>query len=243
MRYFVTGDTHGRFGRIVIFCQENETTQDDVLVICGDAGINYYCDDRDARLKEKLAELPITLFCVHGNHEERPFMLDYETKEWNGGLVYYEEAYPNLLFAKDGEVYHFGDRTVMAIGGAYSVDKWYRLRNGLHWFKSELPTEDMLDFIESQLDASNWKIDIVFTHTVPLAYEPTWAFLPGIDQSAVDKSLENWLQKIVEKLDFEEWYAGHYHVESQEGPIRIMYNDYEELEIEDFPKKEKKKTY
>ena len=37
------------------------------------------------------------------------------------------------------------------------------------------------------------------------------------------------LQKIAENLEFEAWFAGHYHVESQEGPVRIMFRDYEEL--------------
>lgn len=69
----------------------------------------------------------------------------------------------------------------------------------------------------------------MFSHTVPVEYEPVWAFIPGIDQSAVDKSTEYWLQKNVEKLEFEGWFAGHYHVESQEGPVRIKFYDYEEL--------------
>jgi 3-oxoacid CoA-transferase subunit A len=41
--------------------------------------------------------------------------------------------------------------------------------------------------------------------------------------------MEIWLQKIADKLEFEGWFAGHYHVESQEGPVRIMFNDYEQL--------------
>ena len=45
----------------------------------------------------------------------------------------------------------------------------------------------------------------------------------------VDKTTERWLQKIADNLDFERWYAGHYHVESEEDSVRIMFNDYEEL--------------
>ena len=59
-------------------------------------------------------------------------------------------------------------------------------------------------------------MDIVLSHTVPIEAEPVWAFIPGLDQSAVDKSTEKWLQKIYDRLDFTEWYAGHYHVESEE---------------------------
>ena len=69
---FLTGDTHGEFGRIEEFCAECGTSTDDVMVILGDAGINFYRDKRDDELKEYLSELPVTLLCVQGNHEERP---------------------------------------------------------------------------------------------------------------------------------------------------------------------------
>ena len=61
----LTGDTHGDFGRIGDYCEENQTTTDDVMIILGDAGINYYLDERDDLLKEQLTCLPITLFCIH----------------------------------------------------------------------------------------------------------------------------------------------------------------------------------
>ena len=229
MAIYITGDTHRDFGRVFTFCEENETTTDDILVILGDAGINYYCNAYDRSLKEQLAQLPITLFCVHGNHEERPFLLGYDEMEWHEGIVYYEESYPNLLFAKDGEIYDFNGKKTIVIGGAYSVDKFYRLSHGLNWFESELPTEDIIEYVEAQLEKVDWCVDYVFSHTVPLEYEPVWAFIPGLDQSKVDKTMEKWLQKIAENLDFESWFAGHYHVEHEEGGIKIMYEGIEEL--------------
>lgn len=228
--FYITGDTHGEFYRIEQFCEEYETTTDDVMIILGDAGINFSLNDRDTRLKRELAELPITLFCIHGNHEERPYMIDtYEEKEWNGGIVYWEEDYPNILFAKDGEIYDFDGKKCIVIGGAYSIDKYYRLRVGAPWFDTEQPSEEIKDYVEAQLEKVNWQVDCVFTHTVPLPYEPVWAFIPGINQDAVDKSTENWLAWIEENLNYDSWYAGHYHVESQEGPIRIMFTDIDEL--------------
>ena len=229
MSVYLTGDTHRDFARIFEFCEEYNTTVEDILVILGDAGINIRCDFRDTELKQELAELPITLLCVHGNHEERPFELGYEEMEWHGGRVYFEEEFPNLLFAKDGEIYDFDGKKAIVIGGAYSIDKYYRLRYGLPWFQSELPTDEIKDYVEAQLEKCDWKVDYVFTHTVPVEYEPVWAFLPGVDQSKVDKTMEYWLQEIADRLEFEGWYAGHYHVESQDGPVRIMFNDYEKL--------------
>ena len=41
-RLFITGDRHGRFDDLEYFCQANDTTEDDALIILGDAGILYY---------------------------------------------------------------------------------------------------------------------------------------------------------------------------------------------------------
>lgn len=231
MAVYLTGDTHREFYRIQEFCERMETTTEDIMIILGDAGINYYCDHRDNNLKNELSKLPITLFCIHGNHEERPYLTgNYEEKEWHGAIAYIEEAYPNLIFAKDGEIYDFNGKKAIAIGGAYSIDKYYRLRNGWQWFESEQADEATMDYVEKQLEACHWQVDYVFTHTVPVEYEPTWAFIPGYDQSRVDKTMEKWLQSIADNLDFEKWYAGHYHVESDEDGVRIMFEEYEELE-------------
>ena len=212
------------------FCYGYETTTEDVMIILGDAGINYWLDLSDKELKGRLSGMDITFFCVHGNHEARPWeAADYEEKIWNEGIVYVEEQYPNILFAKDGEIYNFHGKKVMPIGGAYSVDKYYRIRNGLPWFESEQPDEMIKEYVEQQLDKAKWNVDIVLSHTVPIEAEPVWAFIPGLDQSVVDKSTEKWLQKIYDRLDFTEWYAGHYHVESEECGIRIMYEDYDEI--------------
>ena len=62
-------------------------------------------------------------------------------------MVYYEEKYPNLLFAKDGEIYDFDGKKAVVIGGAYSVDKYYRLRNYMPWFESEQPTEEIKHYV------------------------------------------------------------------------------------------------
>ena len=120
-------------------------------------------------------------------------------------------------------------KRAIAIGGAYSVDKYYRLANGMAWFDTEQPCDEIKEYVEAQLEKSNWQVDYVLSHTVPLEYEPVWAFIPSIDQTMVDKSTEKWLQKIIDRLDFEGWYAGHYHVEHEEGQVRIMYHDFEEL--------------
>jgi hypothetical protein len=119
----------------------------------------------------------------------------------------------------------------IAIGGAYSVDKEYRLLMGWNWWKDEQPSEETKKYAQNQLEKNNWNIDVVLSHTVPLKYEPVEVFLPGIDQSKVDKSTEEWLNKIENRLSYKKWYAGYYHCEKSIDKLQIMFNNIEELRI------------
>lgn len=227
---YITGDTHRDFGRIFDFCEENRTTQDDILIILGDAEINYYLDISDYNLKWQLSALEVTLFCVHGNHEERPFLIDgYKEKTWRGGVVYCEEEFPNLLFAKDGEIYDFDGKKTIVIGGAYSVDKCARICSGAPWFASEQPSDEIKACVERNLEQAGWRVDCVLTHAAPKQYEPTWAFIPGRSRAAVDSTTEEWLDSIERRLNYSVWYCGHYHVDSLDWRVRFMYQDFEEL--------------
>lgn len=229
-RFYITGDTHGNFNRINYFCEKFETSKEDILCILGDAGINYYLNKKDYMLKQALQEMPITFFCIHGNHEERPFNIStYITKKWNGGIVYYEEEFPNILFAKDGEIYNINGKSILVIGGAYSVDKEYRLLKGWSWFKDEQPNKEIVKYIEKQITKQR-HFDIVLTHTCPIGTEPRHMFLPFIDQSKVDKTTELLLQRIADWITFDNWYFGHFHGHWDNGKYHMLFEDYVEVE-------------
>ncbi len=154
---YITGDTHGEFGRIEAFCRRFGTCKEDVMIILGDAGINYSGGIRDMRKKEFLESLPITVFAIHGNHEQRPQTIEgYQEKMWHGGVVYWEEEYPSLLFAKDGEVFDLDGKQAIVMGGAYSIDKMVRLMYGYGWWPDEQPSEKVKRYVESRLDGLGW---------------------------------------------------------------------------------------
>ena len=227
---YLTGDTHGQFNRIKAFCNEREVEPENTFIILGDVGLNYFGDMRDRYGKLKLSQIPITFFCLHGNHEMRPSAeLGYIESEYHGGKVMLQPEYPNILFAIDGEVYDFMGYSCLVIGGAYSVDKYYRLARGMNWFPDEQPSEEVKAKVERVLEERNWKVDIVLSHTCPLRYEPIEVFLPMIDQSTVDKSTEQWLESIEQRLTYERWYCGHYHTEKKIDKLQFMFNDYELL--------------
>ena len=227
---YITGDKHRRFGRLMEFCELAEPIREDVLIILGDAGINYFGTEKDVALKRQLSELPIALFCVHGNHEMRPETIaNYQEMQWRGGTVYAEPEFPSLLFAKDGEVYEFAGRRCIVIGGAYSVDKPFRLANGLEWWANEQPSEETKQKVERRLNQENWKIDVVLSHTSPQKYIPREKFLAGVEQSTVDYSTEVWLDSIEERLIYDRWYCGHYHTRKVIDNMCFLFEDYLEF--------------
>ena len=186
MAVYVTGDTHGDFRQIGDFCSVMGTKRDDVMIVLGDAGLNYFGDERDTVRKTGVSRTRRTYLMIHGNHEMRPATVDrYRRVQWNGGMVYQEERFSNLLLVKDGELYRLGGKDVLAIGGAYSVDKEYRLRMGYRWFSDEQPSDEIKEYVEQQLDKTGWKVDAVLSHTFPRKYEPVEHFMSGIDQSKV----------------------------------------------------------
>ena len=229
---YITGDKHGDYDQVIEFCYKNNTSKADIMIVLGDAGINYYLDSKDYTLKNHLKELPITLFCIHGNHEERPYNIaGYKSKIFNNGIVYYEENYPNILFAKDGEVYDFNGLSTLVIGGAYSVDKYYRLALGYNWYESEQPNEKIKNDVRKTLKKYNNKIDVILSHTSPFKYMPYEVFLENVNQLDVDKSTEEFLDEIENNTQYQKWYYGHYYTDKQVDKIRFMMNDIEELKL------------
>ena len=145
------------------------------------------------------------------------------------GKAYIEDKYPNIIFAKDGEIYNFNGEKVLVIGGAYSIDKDYRLMRGYKWFSSEQPTDTIKTYVETQLDKNNWNVDIVLTHTCPLKYEPREWFISGINQKNIDKSTEKWLDTIENKLNYKKWYCGHFHGCKKIDKLQFMFENISEF--------------
>ena len=153
----------------------------------------------------------------------------YHETIWHGGTVYVEDDFPNLLFAKDGEIYDLDGKEAIVIGGAYSVDKYYRLQRGMNWFPDEQPSDEIKQQTENQLSAINWNVDIVLTHTCPQKYVPIEAFLPGLDQSMVDHSTEEWLDKIEDRLNYKDWFCDHWHIDKRIDKMHFMMRSVEAL--------------
>lgn len=240
----MTGDIHGdpwRFWSIENFCNNHKTTTDDWLICLGDVGLNYYGakSKEEISLKNEAAKLPIKMFCIHGNHERRPIKEDgYKEIEVTEGAIQgpmlWDSRYPNQYFAIDGAVYKIqtSERTLNALvcGGAYSVDKFYRLQFRANWWPDEQPNELTKGLV--RLMATRYPIDIMLTHTCPLRFEPKELFLDCIDQSTVDTSTEEFFDDLYEQFPANKkpmWYFGHFHGNKYTDDYVMLYKDIIEL--------------
>lgn len=225
-KWYITGDKHRKFNGVKDFCSKAETTKDDILIILGDAGINYTLKTDDIYLKHSIAKLPITLAMVRGNHEAHPREVPgYKLipSPFGAGQVWFDERFPNQFFFDDGE-YMLGNKTALVIGGAYSVDKNYRLMTGNKWFKSEQISDEMKAKLLQETAGKHY--DYILAHTCPTNYIPRDMFLSMINQDEVDRSTEDFLQKIIDQTTFDKFFCGHWHTDRIVDKMRFVYRDY-----------------
>lgn len=240
--WIITGDTHGRVVSRIENISRNypdHEPSETAIIILGDAGINFYLNKSDKKNKAAISSLGYQIYCVRGNHEEHPGNIDsmeYVFDEEVGYWVYWEEDYPNIKYFSDGFIYNIKGYRCLVIGGAYSVDKWYRLQRAAAqgssfsgWFEDEqLTPEEMENIFERIKDE---EIDFVFTHTCPTSFEPRDLFLSCIDQNTVDKSMEEFLEKIKNETDWKIWCFGHFHADRIEHlGVEQFYYGYEEID-------------
>ena len=141
-----------------------------------------------------------------------------------------EDEFPLINYLIDGEIYYFNKYKCLVIGGAYSVDKYWRLENNWIWFKNEqVPIEDRITIFA---ETRGMDFDFVFSHTCPYSWMPTDKFLSFIDQSKVDNSMEFWLEEIKNNLGcIGVWLFAHYHIDRIERPyVEVIYHNIEDLD-------------
>lgn len=246
----LVSDTHGGVNTIIRISnikRNNPGFKDGELgvIILGDTGLNFYLNKTDKKHKKMLNNMGVKIYCVRGNHEERPENLGYELSYDPEvfGLVYNDPNFDNIKYFVDGGEYQIGKYSALVIGGAYSIDKWYRLAQAGYspaeaetadpkkcgWFKDEQLTDEECSDIWDKVQGKHY--DFVFTHTAPLDWEPTDLFLNGINQSTVDKSMEVWLNKLKDCFTWGVYCFGHYHADRIERPnVQQFYMDYEDLD-------------
>lgn len=228
IKWFVTGDIHGRLNRFDNF----PTNENCAIIIAGDAGFNYYGGKKDKQMKMVAGLYKCRFYCVRGNHEARPqnvkgmmTMYDVEVE----GTVYFEPDYPYIRYFRDGEIYTINGYRTLVVGGAFSVDKEFRLMMKYTWFEDEQLNADEMAAIEEKVRGQEF--DLVLAHTCPYEWMPRDKFLSFIDQSKVDNSMEFFLSRLLNECKCKTFICGHFHDDRQLAPGAFMvYEDIKELE-------------
>ena len=129
-----------------------------------------------------------------------------------GNHVLVENDYPYIKYAWDFPLlYHINEYSAMIFPGAYSIDKYHRLQMGWSWFEHEQLEEWEMEVGKEIIKLNDNKCDLVLSHTCPIMFEPTDLFLPHVNQSMVDKTMERYLGEIEFNLDYKAWCWGHFH--------------------------------
>lgn len=146
---------------------------------------------------------------------------NWETITYQDGGYLRQLKYPNIWYIYDwGGWYRLGNYGILFCPGAYSIDKFYRLRNGYPWNPNEQlsPAEEQSLYDLTVLcNRYNFPIDFVIGHTFPKKIEPylNYLFMEGVNQGNVDKRTEEWLDKMAEIYEnnssFKQYIGGHFH--------------------------------
>jgi 3-oxoacid CoA-transferase subunit A len=231
----ITGDMHSRIEERLQYIKDmmpEYLPEETVVIVLGDFGANYYLSKHDWKIKHHAAKFGYTIYALRGNHEQRASLVKNMEKVYDDfvhGYIYMEQEFPNIkYFADEVAEYEILGKKILCIPGAYSVDKWYRLQNNWQWFAQEQLTEEEMLYAEKTFAGKYY--DFVFSHTAPLEWEPTDLFLNCIDQSTVDKTMEVWMNKFKEMINWKAWCFGHYHADRVERPyVEQFYVEVEDL--------------
>lgn len=215
MAIFVTGDWHGggqwNHERLDSWSwpEGQDLDKSDYLIILGDVGLYWTHSASELHERVWLDAAPWTTLFIDGNHEGFPELYALPIESWNGGET---SVIPDtgLRWLRRGQYFDIDGATIFTMGGAWSIDADWR-EEGDDWWPEEIPSQEELDLGERNLASHGWKADYVLTHDCPHRYlEEITADSPFGDIQHTDR-LEEWLDMVDDRLDFEHWYFGHHH--------------------------------
>jgi predicted phosphodiesterase len=216
MKILLAGDTHGNIVHCQYLIRTALAKECDSVFILGDFG---YWEHQKAgvkfldRLNEYASALGMLVYFLDGNHDKTSLLMEkYGDLRNEEGFVIVR---PNVLYAPRGHrwTWDHGVRFI-ALGGAYSVDKDWRLQEEeLHpgkyggpetlWFpEEEMSDEDMDRFLEDRTS-----VDVMLAHDKPRSSNPRWnrkdflECLPNQDR----------LQRAMRALTPKAFFHGHLH--------------------------------
>lgn len=247
--WLVTGDKHGNFTWMLNGSLDSYPPQKTAIIILGDAGFDFYLNKTDEKKKKEVDARGYYIYWVRGNHEARASDVKGYEKIFDEnvhGIVYCDPRFPHLRAFLDYGFYDINGYICYVIGGAYSVDKYWRLERAMMteennnpkksgWFANEQLTKEEMSKASEQLymfKDMGKHIHFILSHTCPYEWEPRDMFLGSVDQSTVDDSMERWMDQIKDDIRCDVWCFGHFHADRIERPgVEQYYHDMEDMDV------------
>ncbi|MDU1892983.1 MAG: metallophosphoesterase [Dysgonomonas sp.] len=219
---YVSGDIHGEI-RSLVYNLRRLNIRDSIVIVAGDCGIGFekrgHYENVYTRIIRSLEKQNCILLFVRGNHDDPLF---FKKK-----LI----DYPYMKTISDYSIVKVGEKNILCIGGAISLDRFDRKQEilkrrirhkkeiSIYW-EDEFPLFD--EKLLSEIAASRIFINTVITHSAPTFcypqtkrnFERRLIFDPELlNDVATERET---LSKIYNKLiddghPVKEWLYGHFH--------------------------------
>ena len=217
-KMYVTGDCHGEEARMIYrgFPYNGDLGNADILFCCGDWG--YISND--SFLDYLAEEKPYTICWIDGNHEKFDLINSYPVEMWNGGKVHIirrdKAGKPKIIHLMRGQIFTIHGVKIFTFGGAYSIDKHMRTP-GISWWEQEMPTKEEMEEGMKNLEANNYEVDVILSHTLPETY--MCRYHPFHEP---EKRLNDYLEEVRKKANYKHWYMGHLHRDEEVGKKDVI---------------------
>lgn len=173
MKILLSGDSHCDINHLKAISARMEKFECDKAFVLGDFG--WWPKDKGGRkFIEKIGKLDFPIYFLAGNHEDWEDLEKYqEYPDYNEeGFI---EVAPNILYTPTGFRWEWDGVKFLSVGGAYSIDRKYRVKF-ISWFPQEIITiEDMDKALVTDLDLTH-NVDVILSHDAPAGVDMAMEF-------------------------------------------------------------------
>lgn len=227
-----SGDTHGNFDQVMWLIKRAKKEGADAIFVLGDFGIWDHLDDgkftdlcsRDAKRSG------VSVYFLPGNHENYDLLEQYEREcpRDDDGFVILKEG---VLYSPRAHRWTWNGVRFLSLGGAYSVDKYWRVQSDEGEIRHAMMRESMgrvltrrhryalakgqmswwhqEEITETERDRAmeGGEVDVMLTHDKPRESRPEW------NRKDLDECWPNQqkIQDVVEKTQPALLLHGHLH--------------------------------
>ena len=211
-RIFLVGDTHGDLDIYKLqsqrFPEGINLTKNDYIIILGDVAILW--SDNKSELIKWYDSQPWTTLWIDGNHENHHKIQKLKSVKKFNSIV--GKVSNSIFHLKRGHVYDICGKKIFCMGGAESIDKMHRYE-GISWWREEIPSTQEFNLGFDNIEKCNYEVDYVLTHTCPEYIQNELIRLNQIYNLKFNDPTCKYLEVIREKLNFKQWYFGHFHLD------------------------------